>query len=138
MAADIVPELYKKIQSEFEKNINGSRKIKNFRSKGNKASAKDVSLYAAEVGKCAADTLSACLTEEKLPGGKLYWNIAQRTIIPLLEETYDMIMAAAESVQREEDEKKGIQLNPIWPEFPMERIKDLINKLIEYQEEADE
>lgn len=134
MAADIVPDLYKKIQSKFEQNIAGNRLIRSFRSR-DKHTAKEVSLYAAEIGRCASDALSSCLTPETLPNGKLYWNIAQRTIIPLLEEAYEMVMDAAEVMQRQQDEKIGIRITPIRPAFPMERTKGLIEKLMEYQED---
>lgn len=135
MAADIAPALYEQIQSEFEKNMKGSRLIKNFQRKGNKASAKEVSLYAAELGNCASDAFASVLTENALPNGKLYWNIAQRTIVPLLEEVYALIMEAAETVQRQQDEAMNIRIQPIIPEFPRERVEGLINKLIDYQED---
>ncbi len=134
MAADIVPQLYKKIQSEFEKNMKASRLIKDFRSR-EKHSAKEVSLYSAELGKCVSRALADCLAEENLPDGKLYWNIAQRTIVPLFRTAYEMVMEAAEEMQRQQDEELGIHIKPIRPEFPEERIRGLINKLMEYQEE---
>lgn len=134
MAADIVPALYEKIQSAFEKNMKASRQIQSFQRK-DKHTAKEVSLYSAEVGKCASKALSDCLSEADLPNGKLYWNIAQRTIIPLLRRAYEMVMDAAEEMQRQEDEKLGINLTPVRPEFPEERARGLINKLIEYQED---
>lgn len=136
MAADIVPDLYKEIQSEFEQNIAGSSLIRSFQG-GNKHDAREVSLYAAEVGRCASRALSSCLTEERLPGGKLYWNIANRTIYPLLREAYRMVMEAAEAMQGQQDEALGIRVTPVRPEFPEERVDGLIAKLIEYQGEED-
>ena len=135
MAADIVPDLYEKIQREFKKNMKGSSLIKSFQRKGSKATPKEVSLYAAELGRCVSEALTACLTEDALPDGKLYWNIAQRTIVPLLKEAYELVMEAAETVQRQQDEKLGIRIQPVRPEFPQDRVDDFINKLIEYQEE---
>ena len=78
------------------------------------------------------------LSEDALPNGKLYWNIAQRTIIPLLKEAYVMVMEAAEAVQKREDADLGINIKPIRPDFPEERIRGLIDKLIEYQEDDNE
>ena len=132
MAVDIVPELYEQIQAEFEKNMNANRQIQSFQNR-KKHTAKEVSLYAAELGRCASKALADCLTEEALPDGKLYWNIAQRTIVPLLRTAYEMVMEAAEEMQRQQDAAIGINLKPIRPEFPEERINGLINKLIEYQ-----
>lgn len=135
MAADIVPELYEKLHAEFEQNIKRNQRIQSFLKKGDKASQKEVSLYSAELGGCVSDALGTVLTEDNLPNGKLYWNIAQRTIIPLLKEAYEMVMAAAEAVQKREDKALGINIRPIRPEFPEERAKGLIDKLIEYKEE---
>lgn len=134
--ADIAPELYEKIQKAFQQNMNSNKQIIRFWSR-KEHTAKEVSLYAAALGKCASGALSEVLTEEVLPNGKLYWNIAQRTIVPLLKEAYEMVMEAADEVQRKEDEAIGIALKPIRPKFPENRINDMINKLIEYQEEKD-
>ena len=137
MAEDIAPKLYEQLHWEFEQNMQRSIRIQSFLKKGERASQKEVSLYSAELGKCASDALSNVLSENNLPNGKLYWNIAQRTIVPLLEEIHEMVMDAAEAVQKREDKEIGINLKPIRPEFPKERIEGLINKLIEYQEDED-
>lgn len=134
MKVDAAPDLYNKIQAEFEKRITANKRIKNFRSR-EKHTAKEVSLYSAELGRCASETLGVCLTEDTLPNGKLYWNIAQRTIKPLLKTIYEMVMDAAEETQRQQDEQIGIRITPIRPAFPEERIDGLINKLIDYQED---
>ena len=137
MAADIVPELYAQIHADFDANIHKSKIVKTFRSRleKKKADAKGVSLYAAELGKCAAYALTRNLTQENLPDGKLYWNIAERTIQPILEECHQMIMAAASEVQSLEDKKKGINLKPIEPDFPRYRVHDFMNKLVARVEE---
>ena len=135
MAADIAPELYEQLRRRFEQNMKRSKRIQSFLKKGDKATQKEVSLYAAELGKCASDAFTDVLSENNLPNGKLYWNIAQRTIIPLLEEVHNMVLDAAEAVQKREDKALGISLKPVRPDFPEERVKGLINKLIEYQED---
>lgn len=141
MAADIVPDLYEKIHSDFEQRIKANKWIQSFlgRLKKKTATPKEASLYAAELGDCAAFALTRNLTEENLPGGKLYWNIADRTIKPLLQEVHKLVMDAAVEVQLIEDEKTGINLKPIRSPFPEYRVNDLINKLISIlEEETDE
>lgn len=141
MAADIAPELYEKIHSDFEQKVKANKWIQNFRGKLKKKTAtpKEASLYAAELGDCAADALTSNLTEDMLLNGKLYWNIADRTIKPLLQEVHKMVMDAAVEVQLIEDKKTGINLKPIRSPFPEHRVNDLINKLISIlEEEADE
>ena len=138
MTEDIVPELYEKINADFERKVNSSRIIKTFRSKLKKkmADAKGVSFYAAELGRCAAEALVSNLTEENLPEGKLYWNILERTADPLLREVHEMVTSAAKTQQEAEDKKISISLKPVTPEYPNFRIRDFMNKLMEYAEEA--
>jgi len=138
MAADIVPELHDRIHADFERKINSSKKIKTFRSRLEKktADAKGVSLYAAELGVCAAYALTRNLTEENLPDGKLYWNILERTVEPLLKEINELVIAAASEQQKIVDEKAGINIQPIAPDFPSYRVRDFMNKLISFAEEA--
>ena len=137
MAADIVPDLYEKIHADFERKVNANKPIKTFWSRLQKktADARGVSLYAEQLGRCAAYALTNNLTEENLPDGKLYWNIAERTIQPLLEECHQMVMAAASGLQSQEDEKEGINLKPIEPELPIYRVRDFMNKLVAVVEE---
>ena len=132
MAADIAPELYEKIHSDFEQKVKANQKIQNFLGKLEKKTAtpKEVSLYAAELGTCASYALCHNLTEKSLPNGMLYWNIADRTIMPLMKEIHKMVMDAAVEVQLVEDETIGINLKPIRSPFPVYRVMDLMNKLI--------
>lgn len=138
MAADIVPELYEKIHADFERKVNSSKQIKTFQSRLKKktADAKGVSFYAAELGRCAAEALSGQLKEEILPDGKLYWNIVERTIFPLLEECWKLVQEAAERVQQIQDEQNDINMKPIRAAFPKYRVRDFMNKLIDMAEEA--
>ena len=140
MAADIVPELYEKIQKDFQRNTDRHKGIREFREKLKKetASAEDVSVYAGDLGECVSDALCGNLTEETLPDGMLYWNIAERTIKPLLKEVYKMVNEAAAAVQKTEDKKIGIGLGSVKAPFPESRVKDLINKLISILEKGNE
>lgn len=135
MAVDIVPALYEQIQKDFKQNIGENQTVISVSEKlaNNTATSKEIALYAGALGECAAKALEKNLTENTLPNGTLYWNIAERTIIPLLEITHRMVLNAAEIVQKKEDEAIGIRLNPIKPDFPAERVKDLVDKLISYQ-----
>lgn len=137
MAADIVPELYEKIRSDFERNMKSSKWIQTFQGKLEKktAQAADVFAYSSELGDCASDALCRNLTEQALPDGKLYWNIAERTIKELLKAVHKMVNEAAAAVQKFEDEKIGVNLNPVTPAFPEDRINDLMDKLIGILEE---
>ena len=127
--ADKAAALYQKIQAEFEKNIAANRRIQDFQRKENHT-AKEVSLYSAELGKCASKAFSVVLGDKKLDQ-----ETARNTIVPMLQKTHDMVMDAAEDMQKQEDNKIGIHLKVIRPEFPKKRVDGLIGKLIEYQED---
>lgn len=47
-----------------------------------------------------------------------------------------MIMEAARAQQALEDENTGINIKPVEPEYPKYRIRDFMNKLMSYAEEA--
>lgn len=143
MAADIVPKLYEAIKTDYLQNISKNRKINAFlrRLEAGTATGEQVSLYSAELGKCAADALAKHLTEENLPDSRMYFNIGDRTIRPILEDVHARVMDAAQQVQEQEDKKAGIGMKSVRPEFPAARVRDLIFKFVEIfdkEEVADE
>lgn len=140
MAADIVPQLYEDILDSFNKAVEANKRIRIFEKKleAGTATEKDVAEYATYLGECAEAALSSNLTEERLPDGKLYWNIAERTIKPLLKEAHELVMKAAARQLQLEDKKTGINLKPAETEFPEERINELIDTIIRYSEDGNE
>jgi hypothetical protein len=140
MAADIVPQLYEDILDSFNKAVEANKRIWIFEKKleAGTATEKDAAEYAKCLGECAEAALSSNLTEERLPDGKLYWNIAERTIKPLLKEAYELVMKAAAGQLQLEDRKAGINLKPVETEFPEERINELIDTIIRYSEDGNE
>lgn len=137
MAADIVPQLYENIHKEFELNISKSMRIQKFLNKleNNKATSKDVAFYSADLGVCAGNALLKYMTPDNMPNGTLYWNIAQRTITPLLEEVNELVVAAAVNVQKQEDRKNKIGLNPVKSKLSQGRIDGFIRQLIKFWED---
>lgn len=136
MAADIVPELYEQIKAEFEKNIKGSRQIQDIlkRLEEENATGEDVANFSKLAGECAAAALESGLTPEALPDGRLYWNIASRIIEPILKEVHKLVINAAVKQWESNDKKSGIGMKAVKIGFPEGRVKDLINKIIEYWE----
>lgn len=130
---DMVPELMEKIQKEFDKKVKASKKIKPFESKlkAGKATAEDVSEYASDIGDIAGAVLAESLTEDVLPGGRMYYNIGNRTVKPILQQIFDMVMDAAKMQQASEDKKSGIGMKAVNADFPEEKINDLIFKFSE-------
>ena len=132
MAADIVPELYEQTKAEFKKNIQSSKQIQSILEslETETATGKDMCEFSRLVGECAADALESNLTPEK----HLYWNIASRIIEPLLKEVHKIVIDAATKQWESSDKKNGIGMKCIRIGFPEDRVKDLINKIVEYWE----
>lgn len=131
MANDIVPELWEKIETTFDSKVRMDPAIKAFNTKVEKGTAegKDTFKYTQRLGEHASSTLSLYITPENMPEGKIHWNIATRTVLPLLRKVHQMVNDAAVAVQIIEDKKNGIGIKPVEIVFPEERIKDLLNKL---------
>ena len=142
MAADIVPALYEQIEKDFDQRVKGYKKIQSFLQKKEKeqATGEDVSIYAADLGDCAAYVLLKNLTEGALPDGRMYYNIAERTVKPILIKVFDMVQAAAQEVTEYERKKKKIGLKPVTVDFPDDKVEDLMFKLVSVfeSEAADE
>lgn len=137
---DVAPKLYEKIYKSFISKTKRDMDIRAFNVKLSKDQAKpeDVSLYARALGECASAALIENIRQDELPDGKLYWNIAERTITPLLEEVHKMVNDAAIEVQKKIDEARNIHLNPVRVAFPEERVRALLNGLMKALEEAEE
>jgi hypothetical protein len=128
---DIVPELQKSILADFQSQVEEDYKIQQILSgEDEKATFADVSKLSARLGEYAADSLKRNLTDETLPDGVLYWNIAKRTIVPLMQEVQKIALDMAEAVQTREDKEAGIGIKPIRPEFNEGRIEAVMNKVV--------
>jgi hypothetical protein len=128
---DVVPELLSEIETSFQKHTMSDRRLAQVskRIRDGTATQADGHTYAECLGKNASKALRDVLTEENLPDGKLYYNIATRTVIPTLENNQKMINDAAADIQKVIDGKNKIYLNTLKPDFPKERVNGLIDKM---------
>lgn len=131
MVEDIVPSLLKKIKSEFEGARLDSEVLKGLLSKlhHNKASYLDANQYAIEIGEILSKALGASLTNEMLPDGKMYYNIAQRVLTDVLGRNYELVSDYAEQVQKNLNSEAKIGLTAQVPELNQDRIDGLVNRL---------
>ena len=131
MATDVVPELLSEIETAFKSRNMTDRALARVskRIRDGTATQVDGHAYAERLGKNASRALQEVLTAENLPDGKLYYNIATRTVIPTLENNQALINEAAAEIQKSIDAKSKIHLNSIKPVFPVERINGLIDKM---------
>lgn len=131
MVEDIVPSLLKKIKSEFEDARLDSEVLKDLLSKlhHSKASYLDANQYAIEIGEILSKALGASLTNETLPDGKMYYNIAQRLLTDVLGRNHELVSDYTEQVQKNLNSEAKIGLAAQVPELNQDRIDGLVNRL---------
>lgn len=131
MAADVVPVLNEKIQTSFQSNMMRDRRIAQIskRIRDGTATFVDGHDYAERLGESLSKALISNLNEENLPDGRLYYNIAKRTVTPALQNNYELTNEAAEQIQSIIDSRLGIGLKSIKADFPESRINGLIDKM---------
>lgn len=137
---DVAPALLARLRVLFENNLSSSRadalleKIA-----AGKAGYADAGDYAEEVGHALADAFSF-ITEADLPDGRMYWNIADRVVRPLLEEDHALVSGAAVRVQQTLNAAAGLGLKAQAAPLDEDRVAGLLNKLaaaVRYDDVAD-
>lgn len=133
MANDVAPALLEAIQTDFRRRVKNNAAITRLsnRIRDGTAGQNDVHSYASLLGKMLSESLLAVFTEDALPDGRLYWNIANRTIRPMLKENYRAVNSAAKAVQKVLDTAAGLGLNAVDGEFQEDRIDRLIGGAVE-------
>lgn len=131
MAVDVVPALSAKIETSFRGDVLTDRRAIRVskRIRDGTADFKDAHTYAQSLGENLSKALVDTLTEGNLPNGTLYYNIAERTVIPALENNYKLVNEAAIAIQKIQDKKNKIGLDSVMADFPKERVQGLIDKM---------
>ena len=129
--ADVVPELNRAIKTDFQGYVMKDKQIATVskRIRDGTATFADGHLYSERLGENLSRALVNNLNENTLPDGKLYYNIAKRTVTPNLMNNYDLTNETAAEIQRQIDLANGIGLKAAKAEFPESRIQGLIDKM---------
>lgn len=137
MAVDIAPELYEQIQRRFQEKYDKAQlfgnPIRYMRKKldAGTATFQDADLFAVEIGSMLSESMIEVLQLDQLPNKQLYYNIAQRTIGPSLQETYGLVSSVAAEVQEELNAAAGIGIRAMTPKVNEDRIHGLVDKAVE-------
>lgn len=133
MAADIVPELYGRIMRDFEGMMDTNGSVAGIKKRIAEGTAQlaDVHAYAENVGHSLSAALQKNLTAETLPDGKLYYNIAQRTIVPAARTGYDVTNEAAVEILGIRDRAEGLGINAVTADFQTSRAEALATKAVD-------
>jgi len=117
----------------LEKEIDKDPEIKSFlkKVKEGKAVQSDVSLYGANLGECIGRIINRKINKD------MSWDELNDLAMPMFKEVYEKVNEAASIVQKQEDEEDKIGINPIKPDFPEQKIHDLIYKIYSVLKEQD-
>lgn len=131
MVDDVLPKILKSVQQDFEKHFDKSEVVaKAFAElKSKKATYKTVNEFAIEVGQLLSLALTGSVRSDKLPDGKMYYNIAKRLLDETLGRNYELISGYAENVQQILNEQAKISLKVQRPPLNHDKIDGLVNRL---------
>lgn len=134
MPEDIAPALHDKIERDFIKAVNADAEIERIRNRiaKKRATHRDTQLFAIRIGDHAADALTKNIREDILPDGRLYFNIANRTVRPQLETNYELIADTAVEIQQQLNDAAGIRLKAQKAPISENRLQGLIDKMVSY------
>ena len=122
---DIAPKLYEKIREDFHNYMDNDRQLQSLLKKINKGNSDHdtARFYANRVGACASKALLKNIKEDVLPNGKVYYNIAERVIKPILQEAVEIVSSATSKVQEAFNKDMGVNMKAVMPD----EVKELIN-----------
>lgn len=132
---DVVPELLQEIQDEFDALCKQDIEIQRILGiiANGKGTYEDVNEYAIRLGEILSKVYSNKITKEILPDGRMYYNIAKRTIEPTMLKNFELISDASLKVQSSLNKAAKINLKPIPPQLNQFKVDSIINKVTSNQ-----
>ena len=121
MKMDIAPDLLEWIRKDFLDYLGDAKVLEQ-----TYAGAEE---YAERVGSALAAAFQQNLSSDILPDGKMYWNIADRVVRPLLEEDFQLVSEAAQDVQKALNEAAGIGIRVQVAILDQGRVEGILNKI---------
>lgn len=128
---DITPKLLKAIQDDFQSRFNKSKTIQSLYAKirDGTATYDEANDFAIETGKLLSASFQKNLSEDILPNGKMYYNIANRILNATLTNNHNLIVEVTSQIQTSLNKTAGLGIKAIEPEVNEYRIKSLVNKV---------
>lgn len=131
MAQDIAPNLLESIRRDFVRSLGGSKRAAELLEaiQSGQAGYAEAGEYAEEVGRALSEAFQSNLSRDTLPDGRMYWNLANRVIRPLLEEDHALVSEAARQVQQQLNEAAGIGIKAQSVPLDQDRVDGILNRL---------
>lgn len=129
MNNDIVPSLLEAIQSQFDEEVKANQTIKAILKKQKQGAADytDSLSFAKELGIALKNAIKNNISEDILPDGKMYYNIAQRILEPTIKNNFDIIADQCEKTQNILNKKAKIGLQSAKIDYNEEKTRSIIN-----------
>lgn len=129
MNNDIVPSLLETIQKQFDEEIKSNETIKAILKKQKQGAVDytDSLSFAKELGVSLKKVLQKNINEDMLPDGRMYYNIAQRLLEPMIKQNYDLVSRQCEVTQNLLNKKANLSLKAIVPEYDEEKTASIID-----------
>lgn len=126
---DIAPKLYEKIKKQFDDEIEKNKKLRGLAHKARNGAAtyKEAHEFAIESGEILSKVLKNNLSSSVLPDGKLYYNIADRTIRPMLEDLYEKVADYSEDVQTLLNKNQNIGIKAIRVKMNEDKVQGIVD-----------
>lgn len=127
---DVLPKLLQEVKNEFELAYEESEIIRNAFAtlEAKKATYKTANEFAIEIGEILSKALGASISADKLPNGKMYYNIAQRLLTDVLGRNHELVCDYASDVQKNLNDKAKIGLKVQVPELNLDRVAGIVNR----------
>lgn len=128
---DIAPQLLEQLQKTFAGKVAASPKLRALEKliREGKGTYVDAEEYAYLVGQALSQTFGMHLSSAVLPDGRMYYNIAQRVLRPLMIEDHEIVAEAALQVQTALNQKANIGLKPQTVAVSENRIDGIIDRV---------
>ena len=129
---DVTPGLLEELNKTFEQKLAIHPQIRAYKKKleAEKLDEKSVALFIREMVSIAAATVASVLRPEKLPDGKLYWNIAEGVLVPFLKDVVSQMSNIAVSAQKTADQKQNINIKVAGIRYPEGQIRSYLNMIV--------
>ena len=130
---DIAPELLAKLRRAFSEKFNNNKKIDKILStiREGEPTYSEVNDLSIVVGDILAEVFGENLSADILPDGRMYYNIAKRTVEPMMINNYDIVTDNAVIVQEILNKNAGMGIKAQVPKLNQSRIDGIIDRLDE-------
>lgn len=128
---DVSTALLESVQTDFRRNINANKRLAEISKQigAGKGRYVDAGDYAYEVGGALAEAFGAQISSAVLPEGKMFYNIAEDVVVPMLRETHEIVSDAAMQVQQAINADAGIGILPQTIPLNQQRVNGIIDKV---------